>query len=163
MDITAYRYIDIATHAEVDGAMPQLSALILGAYDNRGQVAEQDVRAADLLNRTLRADLVVLSGCDTALGKAFSGEGAMGLAYAALARGAQSVVASLWQAPDEMSAGIMTDMYKALLQDHVTVPRALGAAMRAVLRRDRASDPALWATFQPLLGSLAETQPAVLN
>jgi CHAT domain-containing protein/tetratricopeptide (TPR) repeat protein len=162
-DLAAYRYVHIAAHAEMDAGMPQLSALILGAYDEHGPVEDQAVRAADLLNRTFRADMVVLSACDTAVGKEFSGEGAMSLAYAALARGAQSVVASFWEAPDEMSSRIMTDMYRGLLQDHATVPGALGAAMRAVLRRDRTSDPALWAAFQPLLGSLAETQPVVFN
>ena len=69
---------------------PQLSALILGAWDRNGRVNDQYVRAGDLMGRTFDAEVVVLSACDTALGREFAGDGLIGLRYAALARGASA-------------------------------------------------------------------------
>lgn len=146
-DFTAYRFIHIASHGIIDSEIPQLSALILGAWGRDGPVADQQVRAADLLARTFDAELVVLSACDTALGREIAGEGLIGLQYAALARGARSVVASLWPVPDAIAADVMTDMYRYITTDGYPVARALGAAIRAELARVPSLDPALWGPF----------------
>jgi CHAT domain-containing protein len=148
VDWPRYRIIHLASHGVVDASMPQLSALLLGAYDERGQRVEQAVRAADLELLTLNADIVALSACDTAMGRDVAGEGSVGLAYTALARGAGAVIGSLWQAPDEMSAHVMTEFYRGVLQDHLSPSGALGSAMRGELVRNPQADPALWAAFQ---------------
>jgi CHAT domain-containing protein len=147
-DWSRYRIIHLASHGVVDASMPQLSALLLGAYDDHGQRVEQAVRAADLELLTLNADIVALSACDTALGRDVAGEGSVGLAYTALARGAGAVIGSLWQAPDEMSAHVMTEFYRGILHDHLSPSGALGSAMRGELLRNPQADPALWAAFQ---------------
>jgi CHAT domain-containing protein len=72
----------------------------------------------------------------------------VGLESTLLARGARAVVASLWPVSDEMSAQLMTDFYRHLVQESMSAPAALGGAMRTVMSRERSSDPALWATFQ---------------
>lgn len=146
-DLSAYRFIHIASHGIIDSEIPQLSALILGAWDRTGPVADQHVRAADLLARTFDAETIVLSACDTALGREIAGEGLMGLQYAALARGARSVVASLWPVPDAIAADVMTDMYRYITVEGYPVARALGAAIRAELSRAPSLDPALWGPF----------------
>jgi CHAT domain-containing protein len=117
-------------------------------------VADPYLRAADLLTRTFHAQAVVLSACDTALGKEYGSEGLVGLRYAALARGAHSVVASLWPVADGITAQLMTDMYKGIIaadgsgqSGGLTVARALAGAMRQQLERAPALDPALWAPF----------------
>jgi CHAT domain-containing protein len=148
VDWSQYRIIHLASHAVVDASMPQLSALLLGAYDDRGQRVEQAVRAADLELLTLNADIVAFSACDTALGRDVAGEGSVGLAYTALARGAGAVIGSLWQAPDEMSAHVMTEFYRGILHNHLSPSGALGSAMRGELVRNPRADPALWAAFQ---------------
>jgi CHAT domain-containing protein len=81
--------------------------------------------------------------CDTALGTQLAGEGPFGISSTVLARGARAVIAF-----DQMSAQLMTDLYHYLLHDSLSPPSALAAAMRAVLARDPAADPALWAAFQ---------------
>ena len=111
------------------------------------------MRVADLSLQTLSADVVVLSGCETALGKEVRSEGLVGLGSTMLARGARAVVASLWTVPDETGARLMTEFYLYLLEDSLSPERALGAAMRSVLR-DRSADPALWAAFQVSVGAL---------
>ncbi len=148
LDWSQYRYIHIAAHGIVDAEVPQLSALILGRYDARGQQVPDAVRVADLALQRLNADVVVYSACDTALGKEIPSEGLVGIAYTTLARGAHQVVGSLWPVPDEMGAQVMTEFYRHLLKDSVNAPAALAAAMREVLARDPQADPALWGAFQ---------------
>jgi CHAT domain-containing protein len=146
-DFAGYRFIHIASHGIIDSEIPQLSALILGAWDRNGRVTDQYVRAGDLMGRTFDAEVVVLSACDTALGREFAGEGLIGLRYAALARGARSVVGSLWPVSDAIAADLMTDMYRHITTDGQRVDGALSAAIRMALARTPSLDPALWGPF----------------
>ena len=158
-DLSSYRFIHIASHGLIDAEIPQLSALILGLYGSHGAVEDPFLRAGDFLSRTFHAQAVVLSACDTALGKEYPSEGLIGLRYAALARGAHAVVASLWPVSDGMAADLMTDMYRELNMINVdslgqrsqssslSVATALALAMRHELERAPSLDPALWAPF----------------
>lgn len=154
LDLSRYRFIHFATHGVVDAQVPELSALILSAYDVSGYRVEAAVRVADLLLQHLSADVAVFSACDTALGKQTPSEGLVGIASTVLARGAKAVVASLWPVSDEMGARLMTDFYRHLLQP-MAPAAALGAAMRSVVRQDGSADPALWASYQVSVLSLA--------
>jgi CHAT domain-containing protein len=155
LDMSRYRFIHIATHGIVDAQVPELSALILGAYDTSGHHVEGAVRVADLSLQNFSADVAVFSACDTALGKQIPSEGLVGIASTVLARGAKTVVASLWPVSDEMTARLMTEFYRHLLQPMNPV-EALGAAMRSMLRSDEAAaDPALWASYQVFVVNLA--------
>ena len=156
LDWSQYRYIHIASHGEIDGSMPELSALILSAYDEHGRRIEGTLRAADLSQLTLTADLAVFSGCNSALGKEVLNEGMVGIAYAALARGAGAVVSSLWRVPDEMNAHLMTEFYEHLIRDSMSPPSAWSTSMRSVLDRNPSADPALWAAFQVSVLSIGE-------
>jgi CHAT domain-containing protein len=147
-DWSRYRFIHIAAHGVVDARVPELSALMLGSYDARGEVVDSAVRVSDLALQTLRAQVAVFSACDTALGKEVASEGLVGIGSTVLARGARAVVTSLWAVPDETSARLMTDFYRHLVRDQMGAPAALGAAMRTVASPDWAVDPALWAAFQ---------------
>ena len=157
-DLSGYEFIHVASHGLIDSEIPQLSALILGTYGPQGPIRDSYVRAGDLLARTFNARVVVLSACDSALGREFPSEGIVGLRYAALARGAHAVVASLWPVGDGMAADLMTYMYESMTstardggRDAVTsglaVAASLAAAMRQVLQQSPALDPALWAPF----------------
>lgn len=154
LDWSRYRFIHIATHGIADAQVPELSALILGSFDSRGEAVDGAVRVADLSLQSLNADVVVFSACDTALGKQMPSEGLLGLGSMALARGARAVVASLWPVADEIGARLMTDFYRHLLHDGMSGPAALGAAMRSVITHDRAADPALWGAFQVSVATL---------
>jgi CHAT domain-containing protein len=153
-DLSSYRFIHIASHGLVDAEIPQLSALILGFYGPNGLVKDPFLRVSDFLNQTFHAQVVVLSACDTALGKKYASEGLIGLQYAALARGAHAVVASLWAVSDGTSADLMTDMYRQLqVKDprsegrSSAVAESLAAAMRDMLKQTPTLDPAIWAPF----------------
>lgn len=158
-DWSRYQFIHIATHGIVDAQVPELSALILGSYDDRGRVTDQAVRVADVSLKTLTADVVVLSACETALGKEVRSEGLVGLSSTMLARGARAVVASLWPVPDEMGAHLMTEFYRHMLREAMGPESALGAAMRSMVVLDRPVDPALWGAFQISVGTLRPPEP----
>jgi hypothetical protein len=159
IDWSQYRYIHIATHGIVDAQVPQLSAVILGSYDARGNSVDGAVRVSDLALQTLTADVAVFSACDTALGREVPSEGLVGISSTMLARGARAVVASLWPVSDEIGARLMTEFYRHLLHDSARAPAALGAAMRSVLSRDAAADPALWAAYQAYVAGFGSGQP----
>ena len=144
-DFRDYRFIHIASHAVADSEIPQLSALILSTVDQKGSLINGRVFAADLLNIRLNTELLVLSGCETALGKSVAGEGLIGLQYIMLARGARSVMSSLWEVPDQETAELMSRFYPNLLLHAQSPRRALSNAMRTMLAGG--SDPGIWAAF----------------
>ena len=154
LDWSRYRFIHIAAHGQIDAQTPGLSALMLSAYDKRGQRVEGALRTADLSTLTLNAELAIFTGCDTALGKDVLNEGMMGIAYTTLARGAGAVVSTLWQTPDEIGTNLMTELYGHLLRDSMSPMTALSASLRSALIRNPVADPALWAAFQVSVASL---------
>jgi len=148
-----YRYIHFAVHATTDAEIPQLSSLVLSTHDADGHPLETRIWAGDLMGRRFNARAVVLSACDTALGRNIDGEGLFSLRYVVLARGAQSVVASLWAVPDRSTANLMQSFYKGLLQENRRPESALALAMRQMLQHGSA-DPAFWAPFTATVASL---------
>jgi CHAT domain-containing protein/Flp pilus assembly protein TadD len=124
-DLGRYRHIHLATHAVMDDEVAMRSALILSedpdddaleralegkeVYDGR-LTAEQIVRTWKL-----NADLVTLSGCETALGKASGGEGFLGFSQALFVAGARSLVLSLWEVDDTPTMLLMKRFYENLL------------------------------------------------
>lgn len=147
-NLADYRILHFATHAWADSVDPALATLAFSTTDRHGHALEGALRAADLAALDLRADLVVLSGCETALGREIDGEGLVGLSHAFLRAGAHTVVASLWQVPDTSTAVLMREFYRALLEEHQTPPQALLHAQRQVRSQPRWADPYYWAGFQ---------------
>jgi CHAT domain-containing protein len=150
-----YRLIHVASHATTDSEIPQASALILSTVNGSGKEIDGRVLAADFVGVRLRADTVVLSACDTALGKRVAGEGLIGLQYVVLARGARSVVSSLWPAIDQVTATVMVKFYSVLLKQHGTVISAWSAASRAALEGPYA-DPGMWGAFMLTLSHVED-------
>jgi CHAT domain-containing protein len=91
----------------------------------------------------LRADLVVLSGCDTGGGGRLRGEGVLGLAYGFLANGSRSVVAALWPIEDAATARFMKEFYGA----YRVSGRAADALRAAQLHTRGSANAAVWASF----------------
>ena len=95
----------------------------------------------------LDANLVVLSACQTALGKEIRGEGLVGLARAFMYAGAPRVVASLWQVNDVATAELMRRFYRGMLHDKLRPAAALRAAQTEIARDPRWTSPYFWAGF----------------
>jgi CHAT domain-containing protein len=146
-DLRRYRYIHFATHGLVDSRYPGLSALALSQFDAQGTPQNGFLRLNDIYNLDLNAEVVVLSACETALGRDIRGEGLIGLTQGFLYAGARTLVASLWQVPDRATAELMTLFYTHLLQDDLPPAAALRRAQITIAAERRWSDPYYWSGF----------------
>ena len=120
---------------------------MLSLVDRQGRRQDGFLRLHDIYNLRLGADLVVLSGCQTGLGKAVQGEGLVGLTRGFMYAGARRVVASLWQVDDESTADLMRRFYRAMLKDGRRPSEALRAAQLEMSRDRRWAAPFYWAGF----------------
>jgi CHAT domain-containing protein/Tfp pilus assembly protein PilF len=146
-DLAHYRRLHFATHGLLDDQHPELSGLVLSLVDAQGRPRDGFLRLADIYNLDLGAELVVLSGCQTALGRQVRGEGLIGLTRGFFYAGATEVVASLWPVRDRATAELMERFYRALFHDGLKAPAALRAAELALRRDPRWRDPYYWAPF----------------
>ncbi|HEV7703003.1 MAG TPA: CHAT domain-containing protein, partial [Gemmatimonadaceae bacterium] len=135
-----YRLVHFATHAEVDERAPGRSAIALAS----GGGEDGFVTSADLGSLRLDADLVMLSGCSTALGLIVGGEGILGLTGPLLQAGAHSVVATLWPVDDRASAEFVRRFY-GFLAKGMAATDALRLAQLDAMQRGVA--PRDWAAF----------------
>jgi CHAT domain-containing protein/tetratricopeptide (TPR) repeat protein len=142
-----YRIVHFATHGLIDAERPELSGLVLSLVDARGAPQDGLLRLHDIFNLALRADLVVLSGCQTGLGKEIRGEGLVGLTRGFMYAGAPRIVASLWQVSDLATAELMKEFYAGLLERRLTPAAALRRAQIAIAQNPRWSAPYFWAGF----------------
>jgi CHAT domain-containing protein len=143
------------TAGRLDGYAPGLLSGIVCAGANAppspgrddGYLTAEEVGWLDLS----RVDLVVLSACETGLGRPQSGEGLLGLRRALLGAGARTVISSLWNVPDENTSRLMEDFYRNLWERHLPRGEALRTAQLALLERNRAESgvalPATWGAF----------------
>jgi len=142
-----YRVIHFGTHGLADTRNPELSGLVFSLVDAAGRPQEGFLSLSDIYELDLGADLVVLSGCRTALGKEVRGEGIMGLTRGFLYAGVPRVVASLWQVDDRTTAELMTRFYNALWQDHLPAAAALRQAQLSLRNNPRYNNVYSWAGF----------------
>jgi CHAT domain-containing protein len=101
----------------------------------------------DIYNLKLNADLVVLSACETGLGKDIKGEGLVGLTRGFMYAGTSRVVASLWKVDDVATAELMKRFYRFMLQDRLAPAAALREAQLRMATQKRWADPYYWAGF----------------
>ncbi|HSK80218.1 MAG TPA: CHAT domain-containing tetratricopeptide repeat protein, partial [Thermoanaerobaculia bacterium] len=142
-----YRMVHFATHGLLRSDHPELSSLVLSLYDEQGRPRDGFLRLSDIYNLELKADLVVLSACQTALGKEIRGEGLVGLTRGFMYAGAERVLASLWSVEDRATAELMKRFYHALLVEKLRPAAALRQAQLDMAGSARWSSPYYWAGF----------------
>ncbi len=144
-----YPIIHFATHGLANSELPSLGGLVLSNVDSNDNL----LLAPEISSLKLSAELVVLSGCETALGRLIDGEGLQGLSRSFFEAGAKRVVASLWAVQDDATAELMSEFYRALLLQKHSPAEALRIAKLQVknYRRKNNSrpwrDPYYWAGF----------------
>ncbi len=143
--VARYRIVHFATHGVLDTRTPELSGLVLSLVDRRGRPQNGFLRLHELANLHLAADLTVLSGCETALGRTVEGEGVIGLTRGFLAAGSNRVVASVWKVDDLATAELMKRFYTEMFRNGRSAPAALRAAQLQMSRSPRWSHPHYWA------------------
>jgi CHAT domain-containing protein len=145
--LSQYRYVHIATHGLLDSERPGLSALLFSMVDAEGQPQNGFLRANDIYNLKLPAELVVLSACQTGLGKDIKGEGLVGLTRGFMYAGAARVVVSLWNVNDKATADLMTKFYDKMLKQGQSPAAALRAAQVEMWKQKQWQSPYYWAAF----------------
>jgi len=146
-ELPQYRFVHFATHAWAQPDQPESSAIVL-ASSNAELSAQGALTAAELAGLRMGSDLIVLSACDTGIGRFEHGRGLLGLAYASLAAGNRAALLSLWPVADDTTAEFMQHLY-ANLRRGQSPPRALVATQREFHRstNPRLSNPLVWAPF----------------
>jgi CHAT domain-containing protein len=145
-ELTNYRVVHIATHGLLDAERPQFTGVVLSLVGNK--TTDGFLRTDEIFNLRIGASLVMLSACETGLGKEKRGEGVIGLTRAFMYAGAPTVGVTLWSVADKSTADLMTDFYRRLLAPS---PRPPASAMReaqvAMISGKKYSAPFYWAPF----------------
>lgn len=147
-DLKQYRIVHFATHGLINSRHADLSGIVLSLVDQEGRPQNGFLRLYDIYNMNLSAELVVLSACQTALGKDVKGEGLVGMTRAFMYAGASRIVASLWRTEDRATAVLMSRFYENLLAGKgMSAAAALRKAQLSMWQEKRWQQPRYWAAF----------------
>jgi CHAT domain-containing protein len=146
VELTTCDVAQFSTHCLVEERTPWLAALVLASTTADG---EDDLLRLNEFNKIglLRARLVILSACQSALGQYYRGEGIVSLVRPFLARSVPTVVASLWPVDSQATASLMIDFHRARRQNHSPTAEALRAAQLQMMQGDSFNHPYYWAPF----------------
>lgn len=142
-----YSIAHFATHAVLNPAHPELASVVLSTVDPSGHPQPGVLWFSDICDLHMPVEMVVLSACQTANGKAMPGEGLVGISYAFFVAGARRVVGSLWDVDDQATQTLMHDFYAALIDGSLSPAEALRSAQRRMSKNPRWSAPYYWAGF----------------
>jgi CHAT domain-containing protein len=142
-EIKNYKYIHIASHGFINEEKPNLSG-ILFTKEEKGE--DGILYANEIYNLNLDADLVVLSACESGLGKIIKGEGLISLTRGLLFAGAKNVVVSLWRVADKSTSELMIEFYRNILNGE-SYSASLRQAKLKLIKNGKYSYPLEWSPF----------------
>lgn len=146
--ISRYRYIHLATHGFVNSEKPELSGVQLSHL--RGDSNDGVLYSGDVYSLKLNCDLLVLSACETGLGKIMKGEGIVGLSRAFIYAGSRNLLVSLWKVGDNSTQQLMVEFYRQLLlkeNSGLNYAEILQKAKQMLILDKNYSRPYYWAPF----------------
>lgn len=147
-ELSRYRIVHFATHAFINSTHPELSGMVLSLVNEQGEPQDGFLRMHEIFNLKLPAELVVLSACQTGLGKEVKGEGMIGMTRAFMYAGSPRVVVSLWSVKDRPTSELMARFYKRMLGGKKQSPAAaLRAAQIEMWKETNWKAPYFWAGF----------------
>jgi CHAT domain-containing protein/tetratricopeptide (TPR) repeat protein len=145
--LAQYRYVHFATHGFLNSSSPELSGVVLSLVDPQGKPQNGFVLADEIFNLRLNADLVVLSACQTGLGKEVKGEGLVGLTRGFMYAGSPRVIVSLWSVNDIATSELMGRLYQGILKKGMRPADALRAVQIQMFKQKQWRAPYFWAAF----------------
>ncbi len=147
--LSQYRFLHFATHGFADPNNPELSGIVLSQFlDKQAKPADKGyLRLGDIFNLDFGADLIVLSACDTGVGKDVNGEGLVGLTRGLMYAGAERVAVSLWQVDDMGAPELMQEFYTQMLKQGKSPAVALRAAQLKLWENSSFKNPYYWSAF----------------
>lgn len=145
--VSQCHYLHIATHGFINETLPDLSGLLL--YPDSSSLEDGVLNSGEVYSLKLNAELVVLSACETGIGKISTGEGILGLSRAFLYAGANNLMVSLWKVDDRATAELMTTFYRRHLagKSSTSFAEALRAAKLSMIASEELSMPYFWSSF----------------
>ena len=146
-----YAYLHFVTHGTASITRPLDSAVILSKSGD-----SYKLYARDILQHPLSAELVTISACEGAAGRAYSGEGLIGLSWAFLRAGAHNVVGALWEVNDSAAPQIMDTFYSEMSKGKDPASALRTAKLTLLHNQDPEivfKKPFYWAPFQLYTGS----------
>jgi CHAT domain-containing protein len=146
-ELSKYRIVHFATHGVLDMEHPELSGVALSMIGADGKPQDGHLRLYDIYNLNLSADLVVLSACQTGIGKQIKGEGLIALTRGFMYAGAKSIVATLWKVDDAATSALMAEFYRQMFINKLKPSAALRAAQLKLAQQSRWQSPYYWAGF----------------
>jgi CHAT domain-containing protein len=151
--LSSFKIVHFATHGWLDPDYPELSGILLSMVDEQGKSRNGILQMHQIFDLRLPAELVVISACETAIGKKIKGEGLNGLSRGFMYAGARRVIASLWKVNDGSTSELMNYFYGGLkLRDGVNFSQtrpaaALRAAQLKMMEKPLWRHPYYWAAF----------------
>lgn len=143
-----FRYLHFATHHTFTASDPGGGRLVLAQVGPDGREEPNGfLHLADIYQLKLRADLVVLSACQSALGRDVRGEGMMGMTRGFFYAGAERVLVSLWNVKDRPTVELMRRFYQGMLKEGLSPAAALRKAQNEVRQQKDLRSPYYWAGF----------------
>jgi CHAT domain-containing protein len=146
--VSRYRYIHLATHGFVNSENPELSGVQLSQL--RGDNSDGVLYSGDVYSLKLNCDLLILSACETGLGKIMKGEGIVGLSRAFIYAGSRNLLVSLWKVADNSTSQMMVEFYRQLLlkeNSGLNYAEILQKAKQMLILDKNYSRPYYWAPF----------------
>jgi CHAT domain-containing protein len=146
-----FRILHLATHGILDNTSPMYSSVLLSAKDDGKE--DGVLEAREIMQMDLKADLVVLSACETARGHISAGEGVIGLTWALFVAGTPTSVVSQWEVDSVSTVTLMLAFHRALKSEAhdsgsaFSTARALQRAELQLLRSRQYAHPFYWAGF----------------
>jgi CHAT domain-containing protein len=147
IDLSHYSILHLATHGILNTKDPEKSGFVLSLVDRDKNPQNGFITMKDVYSLRTPVVLVVISACQTGLGKEVKGEGLIGLTRGFMHAGASSVVSTLWRVDDEATAELMKHFYENMLQRGMTPAAALREAQNTIRQDSRWSSPYYWAAF----------------
>ncbi len=147
LDLEDFAVLHFSTHAVIDDRMPELSRIVLSMVDRTGRPVDGALRPDQLAQLHLNGSIVVLSACQTALGKQVLGEGLAGLTSSLLHAGGSQLVLTIAEVDAEASSEFFKEVYKRFLAGSASMEHAMTLTRREMARSRQYSDPYYWASF----------------
>ena len=146
-ELAQYRYVHLSTHGLLNSVHPELSGLVFSLVNERGEPQDGFLLAHEIFNLKIPAEAVVLSACETGIGKDIKGEGLVSLTRGFMYAGAPRVVVSLWGVSDSGTTELMVRFYQGVLKEGRPPAAALRAAQLSLMNDKRWASPYYWAPF----------------
>ena len=145
-----YAIVHLASHGIINESAPNLSGILFYPKSDSSDILNWKnssvLTAGEIRNIRLNADLVVLSACESGLGKVVHGEGVLSLTRAITLAGTKNILFTLWKVGDQNSYKIMVKFYELLLHDN-NYSEALRKAKLEMIKNESTSFPGIWGAF----------------